>query len=266
MLIKYVIKAWLLPVFVALGLFVAIRPIFAQVSQEQTDISSYLATNDVLVGLENKDGYTQIYYVFSGRKVFITSGNTNHRHPDSKGEYITYVGNFNEEGQVFLYHITTKSTLQLTNTGVNLEPKVNRAGQVVWERWVGNTRQLVLFDGSSVNQITQGDLAINPDIEGDKIIYARQDLTGTWRAELYSIKEKKKVDVTTGDSTQHPKLKEGKILLSNGSDNFPLRVEDLFVLDLDSLVTNEPQAITERSLLEELTSSPCPIPSLTPTP
>jgi hypothetical protein len=46
-------------------------------------------------------------------------------------------------------------------------------------------------------------------------------------------------------------IQDGKIILS-GNRVFPLTIDDLFLLDLPSLTSNEPQTITEEEIIIEL--------------
>jgi hypothetical protein len=249
---------WILPAVIAGTLFVAVRPTFAQLAQEQANLAQYLVDNDVEVGSEVIKGHSHVYYVFQGERTFITSDGYNNRMPNSKGEYITYVKDMSGAGQIFLYHTLSEQTTQLTHTSTNLDPKVSRNGWVVWEGWVAEVDgwQVFLFDGTSVQQMSSGKLSMNPDIEGEIIIFSQRDISGEWRAVVYSKKENKYIDVATGEKTREPKLKGGKILLSQGKEEFPLTVDDLFILDLVPLATDKPSTVNEEDIIEELVATP----------
>lgn len=257
-----VVKFWIAPVFLALSLFLLAHPTFALLSDKDTRLSQALVSENIEVGTETVDGFSQIYYIFEGEKTFITAGSVNSRQPHTNGENIAYVSEIGGQGQVFLYHIPTGETVQITQTGTNLEPKVNRKGDVVWEKWIESTAdqgqgswQLFVYDGASIRQITQGDLAKNAHIEGDYIVYARKSAGGLWRSEAYSLLEKKAVDVDIGNETEYPTLENGTIFVGPPHEEqkrFPLEVSDLFVLDLPPLSERQTSEVSEQEILDEI--------------
>jgi hypothetical protein len=257
---KKLIKSWLIPLVIAGLLFIAVRPTLAQLSEREATLIDYLVTNNVEVLEETVGGHSQIYYVFEGRNTFVSEKELNSRHADSKGEYIVWASDINGAGQIFVYHIPTKYITQLTSSSTNLEPKVSRDGNVAWKKWVEGYWQIFLFDGKSVIQLTFGDPSINVGIEEDNIIYARRDIAGTWRAVVYSISRNETQDITTGTAAKHPALENGKIVLGRVGDSrgeeFPLTVEDLFLLDLPPLSSDEPETVTQEEIREELTATP----------
>jgi len=244
-------KFWILPLLISLGFFIVVRPIFAQLVQGQASLADYLTSNNVEVGSEEEGGYRQIYYVWDGNKVFITNTSYTNSDPVTEKENIVWMAQIDDGWRIFLYNILSGSTVQLTQTGMNVNPKIS-AGSIVWETQDDKgVWQIDLFDGKSVNQITSGDMSVNVDIEGNFIAYGRKDIT-EWRGSLYSIKMREEIDITTGEKANSPKLKDGKILLNNGSIEFPLKVEDIFTLDLAPLTNNQIETVTSEQIMDEL--------------
>ena len=207
-------KNWLTPVIIASLLFLGIRPAFAQVIEEQANLAQYLIANDVEVSSEVVNGYHQVYYVFEGEKTFITEGNLNATSPASAGEYVVYRRNTGAGGDnTFLYHIPTAATIQLSGSSNNANPKVARNGQVVWEGWVEDRWQVFIFDGVSVRQVTSGEAAIDPDIEGSWLVYRQKDENGRggWRVRLYDLLEGVVTDLGEG---MEPELDGEELLWS----------------------------------------------------
>lgn len=255
---KNLFTIWLAPLLISVGLFFIARPTLAQlIPEQQQTLADYLKTNDLEVGYENKDGHTQVYHVYNNQKFFISNEGLNSYMPSSKGEYVVYVSDIEGAGQIFLNNIVAGTNIQLTYSGTNLDPKVSKNGWVVWEGWVSEKErwQVFLFDGKSVSQLTAGDLSMNPDIEGDFVVYGRRDISGGWRAVVYSKRQDKRIDVVTGEDAREPKLKNGKIILTRG-DKFQLTVEDLFTLNLAPLVIEQPQTVSEQDILNELEAMP----------
>ena len=231
---------------IGIALFLLVRPTLAQV----------IATpKDVTVGVESVYGYTQVYFDNTGVKQFITSGNMNSSMPVSAGSYITYVSDINGEGQIFLYDVVSGTKTQLTFIGTNLNPKVDEKERVVWEGWDGQTWQVFFFDGLSTIQLTTGDTSLNPEISEDYISYGRRDVTGTWRAVIYSINDNKSVDVVTGEKSRKPTIRDGDIYLGTkeSEEKFSLKVSDLFLLDFTSINESTESA---NPILEELNATP----------
>ena len=207
-------KNWLAPVIIASLLFLGIRPAFAQVIEEQADLAQYLIANDVEVGSEVVSGFHQVYYVFEGEKTYITTGNLNATSPASAGEYVVYRRNTGAGGDnTFLYHIPAATTIQLSGSSNNANPKVARDGQVVWEGWVEDRWQVFMFDGVSVRQMTSGAMAIDPDIEGSWLVYRQKNENegGGWRVRLYDLLTERVTDLGEG---MEPELDGEELLWS----------------------------------------------------
>lgn len=263
---KKILKLWMLPVLISLGIFLMVRPVFAQLVEKNLS-----DTGDIQVSSEiGENGFRQIYYLRGGEKYFVSSREYTSGEPNQEGDYITWMGqNSGGTWQIFLYNIPTGITTQLTSSGNNANPMVDN-GRVTWEGWVNDGWQVFFFDGVTVTQLTSGDPSLNPMIEGDNIIYARRDATGQWRSVLYSISEKKAFEVSFGNSSKHPRLVNGEIFLGEGGEKFALTAQDLFLLDLSSL-SDEPEEVTEAEIVEELVATQAgvveePIISLTPAP
>ncbi len=256
------LKDWIIALILALILFLASRPALANLLQEETNIDY----DQIKLGVETIDGFSQVYYEINGNKNFVTSGNFNSRLPFSRGEYLTWVTDKLGGSQIFLMHIPSASVIQLTSGGTNLNPRVSKEGKVVWQGWVGDEAggwQIFLFDGVKVSKITEGDTSLNPDIEGDFVVYARKDIAGIYRSAVYSISDKKEKEVTVGLSSKRPRLENGRIFLlgENLNKEFPLKAQDLFLLDLVSLSSTSSGEI---SLTQTPTPEISPIPSENP--
>ncbi len=265
------IKNWVTPLIISILIFVVVRPVFAQIIEGQS--------GSVEVGIEVSDGHSQVYYIFNGQKTFVNRNSQNKRQPSSNGEYLVWVGDVNEAGQIYLYHILTDTMTQLTSLSTNQKPKISKEGKVVWEGWVGDTWQIFFFDGKSVRQLTNGEASVNPDIEGDNIVFGQKD-GASWRAQVYSISKNEFKDITVGIEAQYPKLTNGKIKLGviGSEKDFPLTVDDLFLLNLVPLaatasaspsatpVLNAPETVTIEEITQELNASPSASTTETPIP
>jgi hypothetical protein len=258
------LKSWILPILVSVALLLILHPLINQVIAQEDSLREALVNGEVKVGTEvGNNGFMQIYYDIEGNKAYISNTNYSNSDPIIDGEYITWIGQSTGGAwQVFLYNILTKTTIQLSSSSNNTNPKISD-GKIVWEGWVSGVLpaqsgwQIFFFDGKSVRQLTSGDLSMNPEIAGDYISYGRQDITGTWRGVVYSISRGKAKDITTGLASQKPEIRKGKIILKgDGEEEFPLTAEDLFLLDLQPLSSDEPETVTQEEIREELTATP----------
>lgn len=245
-----IIKIWFLPVVVSFVLFLGFRPVFAQLIEGQTvSLIDFLKTDNVTVGSETIEGYTQVYYVFNNEKVFITQGSVNSNLPVTDGEMIVYRKSLAGGDHIFLYDLLTDQTVQLSSSGHNTNPDID-GKNVVWEGQVGGNWQIFLYNGMKVDQLTNGEISINADIEGDYVVFSTKDITGTWRSMIYSIANKKAKEITIGESSKHTKIKNGSIFLGLGEETFTLTAEDIFVLDLVSI----PETASEETPSETASS------------
>ena len=277
--IKNIIIIWIFPVLISLGLFLLLQPVFAQVV-EGTDVtlSDYLKGSNVEVGLEEVDGYTQVYYIFNGEKVFITSGSVNSNMQVTDGNLVVFRKSIPGGDQIFSYNLLTKQSVQITSSGNNTNPKID-GDNIVWEGLAMDNStgvsnwQIFLFDGTKVKQISDEGVSVNADINDDYIIYASKDITGTWKSIVYSLDKKDSREVTVGVSSKHPKVKNGKIFLGlQGEEKeFTLTADDLFVLDLSPISATssaenqtgllKPEVVTTEEIAQEIeaTTSASPI-------
>lgn len=191
-------------------------------------------------------GYRQIFYLDSnGNKNFITDYQFTSANPQREGDYVTYMSQIEGAWQIFLYHIPSSTRTQLTVSGNNVNPQIEN-GLVVWEGWINGNWQVFLYDSTGVRQLTYGDLSINPEIEGGRIVMARRGVSGTWRSVLYTINDKSFADISTGTITKHPHLENQKIY--HGEEEFPLFAEDISLLDFDAIFS----PTTEEEILKEV--------------
>ncbi len=245
-----VFKYWLVPVVMSGLLLYATRPSFAQLNDYDTRLAQYVVANNVNVGVQaDEEGITQIYFDYDGTRNVITAERRTSASPVTEREYITWMSEIAGFWQIFLYHIPSKTTTQLTYSGSNTNPRVSD-GKVVWEGWEYNPPaggwQIYLYTGTSILKLTSGDISINPEIEGDYVVYGRKDANGTWRSVGYSISGQSWIDIAVGEKSQYPKLKNKKIqlgLTEGFQEQFSLQIDDLFLLQLGSVPLSNPSQI-----------------------
>jgi hypothetical protein len=252
-----------LPVILAILLFIFIKPSHAQFLDYDTRLASYAVNNDFEVGtVTNEDNINQIYFEYDGKRNVITDTNYTNGSPYSSHEYIVWMGLIDGYWQIFRHHIPTKTTIQLTHSANNANPKVNTNGDVVWESLVysidgSSTWQIFLYDGKSSKQISENSLlSQNADIDGDYVVYSTKGINNVWTSYAYSIEAQSTKEIAVGQDSRYPHLDGKNIYLSSDSKNqkrFNLNTDDLFLLDLKSLTTKD-QTATQDSMLQEINS------------
>jgi hypothetical protein len=192
----------------AIILGVAIGP-FTRLVSAQIDFGQFLYTQDVVVGEDTVSDYRQVYYEYNGQRHFITKGQSNSHSPFTRGEYVVYVKDIDGAGQIFLHHLPTEITTQLSFFSTNLNPSVDRNGRVAWERWINNNEkwQIFLFDNIQTFQLTSGDTSINADIDSEYLVFDRYDrLAGLWHSVGYSLANQSTVELDTAIGASRPRL------------------------------------------------------------
>lgn len=98
--------------------------------------------------------------------------------------------------QVMLYNIDRGKESQLTfSRGNNMEPSVSESG-VVWQAWDGNDWEVMYYDGSVTDQITNNEAQdIGPTIKDDYILWSVPG-ESTQEAKVYSIDSKETLTVS----------------------------------------------------------------------
>ena len=207
-----ILRQWAAPFLIAALIFGLVQPAFAQIFEQDTNLAQFVVTNNVEVGSEaGSNGFRQIYYIFNGNKIFITNSSYTNADPVTDKEYIAWMGQVTGSWRIFLYHIPTGITTQLSGGANNVNPRLSQ-GKVVWEGWVEDTWQIFLFDSVSIRQVTEGELSLNPDIEGDELLYARKDAQGEWRTLQHFLGTNQAVIIKQGPAAKRTKFRNGVIV------------------------------------------------------
>ncbi len=112
--------------------------------------------NDGLFAAPDNSGDMEIYVVQDGVEQKLTDNLVEDASPyfDVRSNTMVWHRLLNDRYQIISYDIDSGEETQLTNTRVNnMEP--SRSGDyTVWQRWVGNNWEIILFDGQIETQLT----------------------------------------------------------------------------------------------------------------
>ncbi len=205
---RQVATNWVLPAGLSLFIFFGVHALVAaDAPPSVSELATYLQSNSLEVGTATVAGYQQIYYMYQGHQVFLTSASYSHLHPVVSGEYVAWQGQIDGAGQIFIYDVLTNALTQITSAGTNQSPSIY-GHTVAWESWIDDRWQIFYFDGMQVSQITTDpNASVRASTNGQVIIYAEQFLTD-WQVRSYNIATGLTTLVKQGDeaSTAYPRF------------------------------------------------------------
>lgn len=194
---------WVLPALLGLLLFVLIQPLLLRPAKA---VATYSVGADVV------NGYQQVYYTDGTTKTYITSGRFNHFSPNlGNNDWVTYVTDTGGATSISLFSISGQTSTTIANTGTNVHPKVD-AGHVAWEKWVGTTWQIYLYNGTTVSQISSTTSSVRPYISGDYVAYATKNGSNVWEAHKYTLSTQVDAIISTGASSAWPRVSGSSLL------------------------------------------------------
>lgn len=198
--VKKVAKQWGLPAIISFTLIFGLHStIFASQNPSMSDLIDYLETNQLEVGQETINGYSQVYYQFRGKKFFITDGSTNHYDARSSGRYVVWVQESPAgSGRIVLYDVVSEATAMITHTGSSRSPLL-AGDHVVWQGWVDNRWQVFYYNGQETIQISSGDPSTRAQFNGQEIVYSQQGADGIWRVQHYDTLTKETSTIYEGE-------------------------------------------------------------------
>lgn len=166
---------------------------------------------DDLFAAPDNDGDMEIYLVRDGQRYQITKNTVDDASPyyDELTGTIVWHRLINDRYQIISYDIESGEEEQLTATGVNNMEPSRHGDYTVWQRWVENNWEIILFDGNSEIQITDTshhDLA--PSVRGNLVIWNTQDNDGSQSLRAYDIENRTYTSIKDGEgvSVSNPRM------------------------------------------------------------
>ncbi|MBN1162736.1 hypothetical protein JXA34_03260 [Patescibacteria group bacterium] len=261
------VRRILISVVVGVGFFflTKTRIVNAVVNAQNIDLDLYLLENDLEVHTEvNDEEFRQISYKYKGKIHEITDEKRTSADPDTEGEYITWMSLVDANWQVFLYHVTTEKTIQLTQFGNNVNPSVS-GDYVVWEGQVADVWQIFLYDGIRTKQLTHGDMpSQNAGVDKGFVVYDTKEPDGEdWNVYLYDVEKEETIKLSQYLPGRNPSISGGAVTWTVVVDGKPLTYkyftgsEDIFDAEINGQTFDEELYENFVSTLES-TSSEAP--------
>jgi hypothetical protein len=201
--VRQIVLAWLLPVVLALSvLFLIHAQVKADPAPTASELAQYLQNHQLNLGTEVVNGYQQVYYVYNGQNILLTSENYNHANAIASGEYVVWEGSSDIGSiQIYQYDVLTDVLIQVTAAGTNEDPCVS-GDTITWETWDGSQWQVMYYNGAQVQQITSGpNASVYASTNGKQIIYAEQIASDDWKAQSYDVGTGQTTTIREGDTT-----------------------------------------------------------------
>jgi beta propeller repeat protein len=199
-----------------------------------------LATENVNVSsAESANGYRQISYNFRGEDIEITDYDFTSSDPDTEGEFVVWMGQEYGYWQIFLYNITTDTTIHLTTSGNNVNPAISD-NYIVWEGQVDGVWQIFVFDGVKTTQLTSGDLpSQNIDIEGKYVVYSQMETAGGgWKVYTHNLENGRTITLTPDGYGSFPSISGGVVEWTALVGETP--VQYFYEIATDTVTASEP--------------------------
>lgn len=204
---RQVILSWSLPAFIVIAILFGVHSrVKADPAPSSSELQQYLQDHQLNVYESTAGAYPQVFYVYQGHQIQLTSDEYIHLHPLSDGQYVTWVAVIDGQTQVFLEDVLSGSTLQLSQTSPNEGVSIYQ-NQVTWEGWDGQRWQVFYYDGNQVKQITSGsNSSFHAIINASQIVYSEQLSNDDWKAQTYDTTTGQTATVREGDtvSTAYP--------------------------------------------------------------
>jgi len=169
------------------------------------------ALADSLIAAPDSGGDLEIYLVRDGERYQITQNEVDDASPyyDERSNTIVWHRLLNDRYQIISYDIESGEEEQLTQTSVNNMEPARHGEYTVWQRWVENNWEIILYDSKTETQITDSarhDIA--PHIRGPLVIWNSQSNDGSQELRTFDIQSRTQTTITDseGVSVSNPRM------------------------------------------------------------
>ncbi|USN87834.1 MAG: hypothetical protein H6779_00085 [Candidatus Nomurabacteria bacterium] len=158
--------------------------------------------DDALFSAPDADGDLEIFVVREGQQTQVTHNKIDDASPyyDSKSNTIVWHRLINDRFQIISYDLETGEEEQITTGKVNNMEPTRQGKYIVWQRWINNSWNIVLFNGEEEIPITADDSHnISPHIQGSLIIWNKHTPSGDKKIQMYNLDSQSYVTVNDPD-------------------------------------------------------------------
>jgi hypothetical protein len=158
---------------------------------------------DGVFSAPDSDGDTEIFVTIAGITTQITHNTVDDAAPqyDAISDTIVWHSMQDDRFQIVRYTVSDGSVEYLTDTSyINTEPVAN-GDVVMWQAWIGDNWEIMLFDNGEVIQLTDNDVHdITPQMRDGYIMWQTKFAEG-WKVALYDQATQKVSYIADSDGT-----------------------------------------------------------------
>jgi len=176
-----------------------------------TESTGVIELDDSLIAAPDVDGDLEIFLIRKGERYQITSNKVD----DASPYYDEYSGTIvwhrltQDRYQIISYDVDSGEETQITQTNVNNMEPARHGEYTVWQRWVEDNWEVILYDGVTEKQITDSarhDIA--PHVRGPLVIWNSQSNDGTQALRTYDINDRTYTTIADGEgvSVTNPRM------------------------------------------------------------
>ena len=157
---------------------------------------------DALFSARDQDGDLEIFLVRDGKQAQITENLVDDASPyfDNISNTIVWQRLIDDRFQIISYDLESGEESQLTDGSVNNMQPTRQGKYTVWQSWLNNSWNIILYDGIVQKEITNDDNHnLAPHIQGSLVIWNRTNTNGDKTIEMYNIDSGSYVTVNDPD-------------------------------------------------------------------
>jgi len=156
----------------------------------KTEIARDVGKTTNLEARLDEEGDSEIYLTINNEVIQLSDNQVDDASPkyDPLSESVVWHRLIDGRYQIVAYDLNTKTEVILSNNNVNnMEP--DRSGKyTVWQRWVDDNWEIILFDGETEKQITNNQKHdVAPNVRGEYVIWHTNDGNGERKVGVYEI-------------------------------------------------------------------------------
>jgi hypothetical protein len=165
---------------------------------------------DGVFALPDEGGDLEIFVRVGGKENKLTDNTVDDSAPyyDSISERIVWHTSINDRYQVISYDTKTTDKTLLTKTSYNNMEPVAYGDITLWQAWIGNNWEIMMYDGEAVVQLTNNTLQdVSPHMREGYVVWQTQFSDG-WKVAVYDLKTKavEYIDSEGGLKVENPRF------------------------------------------------------------
>jgi hypothetical protein len=165
---------------------------------------------DGVFALPDEGGDLEIFVRVGGKENKLTDNTVDDSAPyfDAISKRIVWHTSLNDRYQIISYDTETTDKILLTKTSYNNMEPVAHGDITLWQAWIGNNWEIMMYDGQAVVQLTNNTLQdVSPHMREGYVVWQTQFQDG-WKVAVYDLKTKaiEYIDSEGGLKVENPRF------------------------------------------------------------